>query len=276
MAGAIKWIASQLHRLSEAVRKYNAAITRMENSGQYDYVPNRTSVEKEKKHIRTRHQLYRREKQLGRVLKSNNPEATKQVEVRISEDETVTVPKYLKDEIRYSKQAINDERRELRENLIPDFDELSPVKRASVMANRDFAEIPIEPDEPGEEADDYIEDYFSGDDLEELWWQEYPNVADYMDKYYAVWEEVGGGDEEGLREILDRFVAEDPESLAKIFASGDPRLEIEYIYPSKPLSGNGSKRGYKYNRLSAFQDPYEKRRNNVIEFWREMESEYLD
>ena len=59
----IKWNSAQERRLREAVSKYNAAITRMEKSGNYDVIPNKTSVAREKNLIETRDELYQREKE---------------------------------------------------------------------------------------------------------------------------------------------------------------------------------------------------------------------
>ena len=108
----------------------------------------------------------------------------------------------------------------------------------------------------------------------ELLAEEYPEVALYADQYLSVWDEMGGDDE--LGDIIERFLDENPEALIDIFDSGDTRVEIEYIYPDKPSSGKTSARGYKYDRLSAFQDPLENRMNKTLDFWRDMESEYLD
>lgn len=251
--------------MRDAVSKYNAAVTRMARSGKYDSVPNYTSFEEEKARIYTRDQLYRREKQLGRILVKNNPGATNVVEAG-----GIKVPKYLKDEIRYTKQVRDEETRRRREELFADFVGMTNMQKATVMTNKNLFvddEYEFDYDYP------YYED-ITGDDWMMLLSLEYPEVALYADQYLAVWDELGGDGE--LGDIISRFMEENPEALVDIFDSGDTRVEIEYIYPDKPTGGTSSKRGYKYDRLSAFQDPLEERQSKVLEFWREMEREYLD
>lgn len=260
-------------RLSEAVRKYNAAVTRMEKSGLYDVVPNRTTVEAEKAVLRNRDQVYARVKQLGRILKVNNPTADKPVEIKLAGDITAVVPDYLMKEVRYSRQAKTEEAKARRERLYSDFTEMSEVARATAMANKNIGPFADDGYDFDEDYNFYPE-YDEPPTVYELVEMGREDTALYADQYLAVWDEMGGNDE--LGEIINRFLEENPDALIDIFDSGDTRIDIEYIYPDKPSSGRPSQRGYKYERLSAFLDPLAGRMNKVMEFWREMEAEYLD
>lgn len=255
---AIKWTASQLKRLSESVRKYNAAVTRMARSGKYDSLPNYTDVESEKAHIRTRQQLVTREKQLGRILKKNNPNADKPVEVN-----GLVVPQYLKKEIQYTARMINDERKQYRESLFGDFEGMSAVRQAQVVANKNLADV-------------HVEDYVTGDDFDDLLSELYPDLRDYVDKYLNVWEDFGG-DEEVVR-IIERFGEENPEKFKEIIEGDYDETQIDYIYPTKASTGPYRNRhGYNYaNKGSANLTPMVNRYENVVRFWKNMESRWLD
>ena len=262
----ISWNPNQQKRLRDAVQKYNAAVTRMERSGKYDYVPAKTSYQEEHDRIYTRDQLYSRERQLGRILKKNNPQADVVVEV-----EGVTVPKYLKDEIRYTRQMRDETIKARREELFGDFDSMTNMEKATLMANKNLGPV----DEEYEYDYEYpTREYFTPDDYMEILAYEYPDTALYIDQYLTVWDELGGSGE--LADILNRFLNQNPEALVNIFDSGDVRVEIEYIYPDKPLGSRTSSRGYKYDRLSAFQDSWQDRADKVLEFWKQMEKDYLD
>lgn len=254
---AISWTANQLSKLSKAVRSYNTAITRMAKSGKYDSLPNYTDVESERAHIRTRQQLDTRVKQLGRILKKNNPSADKPVEVN-----GLTVPQYLKKEIQNTARTVNDERRKYRETLFGDFEGMSEIRKATLMANKNLADV-------------HEEDYVTGDDFDDLLSELYPDLRDYIDKYINVWEDFGGDEE--VIEIIERFGEENPEKFKEIIEGDYDETQIDYIYPSKGSTGpRRNKHAYNYaNRGSANLTPQVNRYDNVVRFWKRMEEEYL-
>lgn len=237
--GKIRWLVSQQKRLKDAVRKYNAAITRMKNSGKYDVVPNYVSYENEKKGIHTRYELYQREKELNRILLKNNSKAQDVVTVN-----DVTMPRYLKDEIRYSKQAINRRRENLIHRLYPDFDEMSRPEQGSVLANKNLNKVKG--------------NYFTPEDLDLLKSQQYINYDYQMDIYISEWENLS--DNRDVPRIINRFRHENPQAFYEIMEREDMETSLDYIYPPG---------------RSANMEAMASRHKKVIDYWEYWENVYF-
>ena len=258
---AIRWTPNQLKRLRQAVQSYNSAVTRMTKSGKFDSIPNYTDVESEKEHIRTRQQLDSRTKQLGRILKKNNPNADKPVEVDTPAGKMV-IPQYLRQEIKNTARVINEERRQYRESLYGNFEEMSRPAQATAMANKNIAPV-------------HEEDYYTGDDYDDLLGELYPDLRDYIDKYKNVWQDFGG-DEEVVR-IIERFEEENPDKFKEIIEGDYDETEINYIYGEVLTGPQRNPNGYNYaNKASANKTPMINRYENVVRFWKRMEQRYLD
>lgn len=234
----ISWNANQVKRIRQAVSSYNAAVTRLEKSGLYTAVPNRTTVEREMSLIETADELRQRETELGRILKKNNPQAAEQVVLG-----TEIVPQYLEQEMKYALRTVNERRRRQREELFGK-DALEARDYAARVANKNLRDL----------NDEYYQD---GDDLDDLWEEKYPKTFAYAERYKEAWREYNG-DEEVL-EIIDWFAENEPDELALIFESGADEVDINYIY-----------------KVSADKTPAIVRHNNVISFWQEQRYRFSD
>ena len=238
----ISWNPSQKKRLRKAVSSYNAAITRMEKSGKYDALPNRTSVEREMGLIETRDELRQRERELGRILKKNNPEADKPVD--LSSNGTLVVPQYLQKEIQLAARSINKRRLSQRFQLFDDLADVSKATEYARYSNKNLMDI----DE---------DDYYDGDDLDALWEELYPQTAKYADKFVEAWNEYNG---DPLVPGVIEFMAEQyPDELALIFESGDDEVSINYIYSAEK---------------SADKTPVVLRHDNIISYWNDIYVKY--
>lgn len=232
MSRQIRWTVNQVKRIRSAVSSYNAAVTRMEKSGKYQAVPNRTTVEREMGLIETADELRQREKELGRILVKNKKDATEAVKYN-----NVIVPKYLANEIKLAIRAINERRAKIRAELFGDFEQMTARERATRMANKNLKDV----------NEEY---YTDGDDLDDLFEEKYPKTFDYANRYKSVWRDFNG--DESVPEIIDWFAENAPEQLKLIFESGADEVDINYIYP-----------------MSADKTPEIIRHNNVVRFWNE-------
>lgn len=244
----ITWNSAQERRLREAVSKYNAAITRMEKSGNYDVLPNKTSVAREKNLIETRDELYQREKELGRILVKNKPDALDFVDM-----DGYIAPKYLADEIKYATRTINTRRKEQREQLLNRANSfrsemynepLSSIEEITMLSNKNLVEL----------HEDY---YVDGDDLDDLWEEMYPKTYQYAEKYKEAWMEYNGNS--FVLDVIDYMAENYPDELALIFESGDDEVEINYIYSVEKSSD---------------KTPVIIRHNNIMRYWNEVYHTY--
>lgn len=213
----IRWTPAQKARLRTAITKYNRAVTRLEKQyeqGVFDYIPRKTTVEKEMGRIHTRQDLYQREKELLRILKTNNPDAQNPVEYmgRI-------VPKYLAKEIEYAKRVINAERRKSRLANYPSWDEMTAQERAEAKAKGNI--------------DDLHGEYYSGEDLEDLVDQKYrESDAAYFQEYVDAWHAYCAirSFEDEVVENIEWLLDNRPGAIRQILDRGDYQAKIEYIY----------------------------------------------
>lgn len=239
----IRWTANQEKKLAQAVRSYNAAVTRMEKSGKYIAVPNRTSVQREHSLIETGEELDQRVRELGRILKKNNPKADEPVDVG-SEGMEFIVPKYLNDEIKLAARTINERRKKIRLSLFTDAAEISKATEVARLSNKNLRDI---------NEDNYVD----GDDLDVLWEEAYPKTYQYAEQYKAAWLEYNG--DESVIEYIDWFAENEPDKLHEIFSSGDDEVEINYIYSVEKSSD---------------KTPVITRHNRIIKYWEELYDEY--
>lgn len=245
----IRWNEIQTSMLKKAVSQYNAAITRMIKSGKYDEVPNYTDYEVEKKRITrmgNRRFLYQRVKELGRILVKNKPDTLAQVTKNINGQEIV-IPKYLDREIKNSKRVVNRRREELLKTIAPNFDSLTKIQQSNLMANKNLTPI------------DMNDEYYSGDDLEDLTSEKYFSWLTYADNYMntldsmSEWQDVRARIEHIILKLQDN-----PRALVEVFESNADEATIEYLYLS-----------YKDHSKS-----FDKRKNSVVKFWEGVAARY--
>lgn len=235
----ISWNAAQQQRLRKAVSSYNAAVTRMEKSGKYMAVPNRTTVEREMRLVETRDELRQRITELGRILVKNNPEAGQPVNIG-SDEFPMIVPKYLKDEINLAVRSINERRKRYRMELFGDAADVSAAMEAQRVANKNLRDLNGE----------YYQD---GDDLDDLWEELYPKTSLLADNYKDAWMEYNG--DEFVVDVIDWMAANYPDELHMIFESGDDEVDINYIYPESKSSD---------------MTPMVIRHNNIRRYWNDV------
>ena len=246
----IQWNANQRRMLENAVRGYNRAVDRMIASGQYDYVPFRTSVKAEKERIiqagNNRRILYQRVRELRRIMPTVNAKASQPVEFG-----GATVPRYLKDEYRYASQVVNRKRRELRYSIYPNWDEMSKPEQFTHAANKNILDIPTEP-----EGD-------IGAFLKSALEERYPDDAKYAQDYLDMWteysEDYSAYDE--VKDIINRLMGIYPDAFHYIMEMDYPQTQLEYIYPSSK---------------TYFNTPFISRQNRVADFWRSMAARYMN
>lgn len=238
---SITWNANQTRRLKEAVRKYNSAITRMRRSNLYDETPNYVDYSSEYSMIKDRNQLYQRERELSRILLKNNPKAN-DVIVKMVGDEEVRIPRYLDTEIKYNRRNVNRRRSELRYDLYPNWDDMSPVERATKSANKNLQDI--DPDGT----------YYTGADLDELIKEKYTTVQSYMDTYIEILEYEDGwsGARDEVIAIIKELQAKNPEHLLRLYELDYDEMQFYYIIESNQTDPT----------------PFYRRRNNTVAFWR--------
>ena len=245
----ISWNANQMRRIRQAVSSYNAAITRMDKSGLYDVLPNRTSVEREMELIETRDELRQRERELGRILVKNKQDALDPVYM-----DGVVAPKYLTDEIKLAVRTINERRKQQREALLArgntfrvseditpiTYEDMTPAQEYTMYSNKNLQDL-------------HEEDYFDGDDLDDVWSEMYPQTYKYAENYKAAWEEYNG--DPIVSEVIDYMAEHYPEELNMIFESGDDEVDINYIYS---------------NEKSSDRTPMTLRHDNIIRYWNDV------
>lgn len=245
----IRWNENQTSMLKKAVSQYNAAITRMIKSGKYDEVPNYTDYEVEKKRITrmgNRRFLYQRVKELGRIRVKNKPDTLAQVTKNINGQEIV-IPKYLDREIKNSKRVVNRRREELLKTIAPNFDSLTKIQQSNLIANKNLTPI------------DMSDEYYSGDDLEDLTSEKYFSWLTYADNYMntldsmSEWVDVRARIEHIILKLQDN-----PRALVEVFESKADEATIEYLYVS-----------YEDHSRS-----FDKRKNSVVKFWERIAARY--
>ena len=225
----ITWTAGQRKALSTAVRKYNAAVTRMQKSNKFTVLPNKTSVDREMGLIETRDELRQRVKELESILISNNPNAN---DIAFIGQEVA--PKYLANEMKLALKTINERRAKQRRQLFSD-DAMEAFEYARKVANKNLHQL-------------HEQNYVNGDDFDDLLEEKYPNTFKYAETYKQVWIQYNG--DATIPDIIDWFAMHEPDELALIFESGADEVDVHYIYP-----------------MSADKTPVIIRHNNILRFW---------
>lgn len=213
----------------------------MKKSGKYELVPNLTSVEKEKERIKTRNDLYQREKELKRINLYVAPDAQDPIEYK-----GAVVPRYLAREIENTKHVINAERRKARYQLYPGWDEMTPFEQAKHEVDGNIGDLEG--------------DYSTPDDFDDLKNQQYSeNDAAYFSKYIAIWHEycVVRKYEQQVVDDIEWLLDNRPGVIRMILDRGYVQAQIEYIYD-----------------ISADLSDLLVRHNNIVDFWQDMREYY--
>lgn len=238
--GFIRWTQNQVSRLREAVRAFNATVTKMVNSGKYDVVPNKVNLEKEMGRITTRDQLYQRERELRRILKKNRKDAQEVVEI-----DGVKMPRYLPREYKNATRSVNRQRAELRETIAPGIGEMSKPEQAYYYANRNLIDLPTVPQNPADMADMY--DEF----IDEKYFTDILYFDNYMDALKKNFPTIA----DEIEQIILKL-QENPRALRQVMESPDIEKEIDYLYPDRDLT------------------KYEEKQRNLMRYWEGVSKRY--
>ena len=213
----------------------------MRKSGKYELVPNLTSVEKEKERIKTRNDLYQREKELRRINLSVAPDAQDPIEYK-----GAVVPRYLAREIENTKHVINAERRRVRYKLYPGWDEMTPFEQAKHEVDGNIGDLEG--------------DYSTPDDFDDVKDQQYSEKEfNYVTNYTSVWHEyclIRKYEQQVVDDILWLYENR-PGAITEILAKGYIQAQVEYIYVDS----------------ADMTDSYI-RHHNIVDFWQDMRENY--
>lgn len=246
--------AKQLAKLRAAVKAYNAAVRRLDASGRFDVVPNTTSTAQERDRISSARELSTRVRQLRRILTTERSDAQDTVTYK-----GVTMPKYMKREARNIVRDRNAERREIREKLYPNWEQMSPMQRATAQSSRDIHEL-------------HEEDYTDAESFDSLIDEEYPNLPKKAEAYISVWEANG---ENPAIPALIREMATCEFGFKVLMNSPDIEKEVEYIYMDSHDAEFVSYKKRGNRRASAFKEPYRERISKATQYWYDRYDEYL-
>ena len=248
--------ARQLANLRTRIRAYNRTVEQWRESGIYATVPLPTTVENEMRYISDKRSYTERMEQLGRALKSKNKHAADIVVYK-----GYDLPSYMVKEVQNIVRQKNKEKAEMRKQLFVDWKYISPVKKASLLANKNLRNI---------EADDYLSDV-SGD-YEDILEEAYPNMPAKAEIYINVWEDNGGA--EDVPEIIRYLAENDPEGFKILMESPDIEKDIEYVYPDSVGASFSAMHNYTYKRGSAYKQSKDNRYDKAADYWREMYMDY--
>lgn len=236
--GFISWVSNQIRRLRTAVSNYNAAITRMENSGEYTMLPPRTSMAKEMQMISTRDELYKREGQLKRILKKNKPNAQVPMEYQVQPDRTEVVPRYMVDENKLAVRAENKRRNRDLHKIYPDFDSFDKVKKMTVYADKNLYPL--------------SGNFFSAENFQATLESQFFTGVNYADRILEVWREYSENSPYYKMVVDDiTWIAKhDPDYMELLLESNADEAKLHYYYPFSPD-----------------MTPFEMRQANISSFW---------
>lgn len=210
----------------------------MNSSGLYDEAPARVSFDELKDSIETRDQLYLVERQLRRI---NRGDALRPVEAN-----GTTMPYYLKHEVDIATRSANRRRRKIRDELYPNWDDMSPQSKARAISNRNIADL---------HAD------YTAQGLRDIWGERHWYDSRKLDLWLNVWRryssEIPGYSQTVA--IIERFMKNRQTALYTILESDYDEKEPEYIYPERtPYMGI----------------PFPVRQSNAVRFWAQMADRY--
>lgn len=261
--GRIRWVGSQVERFFKAGRAYNrrlrAAWKREGYSGEPPTVDLNAIYEAsrrgEESPINTRNDLNRLINTWNRFNEVKRPGSTRPVTTESGE----VVPRYFVTERRNQIAQENRKRNKVRRNLYPEWDDLDNVDKAIALSNKNLHPLDY-PD--GENPLDKIGKFgvYSSSD------QEYAvRYADTLESLYSKDKDLME-----VVEIINRLSIENPLGLREVFENpmNDDVTSINFIYEES-------------SNMTSWVD-YERagrqrkgRRRQIIEFWKEVEREYL-
>lgn len=210
----------------------------MRRSGLYKHVPEPVTIEGEMERIHTRDKLYTRLRQLNRAVRADA--------LRPVHTDQGTVPYYLKHEVDIATNTANRIRKQLRDRLYPDLDDMEPEKRERRLVNRNLRDL----------RKDYTAEGM----------RDAQGETDYLDegKIYSwlnAWVSNSAKHAEfaATKAIVERFIRTDRKTLQMNLESDYDEKEPEFIYPQ-----------------SSYMEPFDVRQSKAARFWRDMEAKYLE
>lgn len=199
--------------------------------GEYDDVPNRTTLRTEMERIGTRQQLQTRIEQLKRIRRDDQQQPVDYYGIE--------VPRWQAEELARLEKRERETRQELRESM--DYDNMDEVERATARARGNIGDLKGS--------------YRTADELDELTSMYYAESdAGLMKNYIETWKQycVVKEYEEEVIENIQWLMDNRPDALRRILERGYSQATIEYVYPT-----------------SADMTPLIVRHNNIVAFWRE-------
>ena len=199
--------------------------------GEYDDVPNRTTLRTEMERIGTRQQLQTRIEQLKRIRRDDQQQPVDYYGLE--------VPRWQAEELARLEKRERETRQELRDSM--GYDNMDEVERATARARGNIGDLKGV--------------YRTADELDELTSMYYAESdAGLMKNYIETWKQycVVKEYEEEVIENIQWLMENRPDALRRILERGYSQATIEYIYPT-----------------SADMTPLIVRHNNIVAFWRE-------
>ena len=242
------------NRLKKAIRSYNYYRDKMAKSGKFDYVPERTSLTKEREFISDMTDLEERLAILERISKEGADDPV--------EHFGYTIPRYMKNELRNALRQSNDRRAEFRLSFYPDWELMVTPQQYEAFSNRNL--------------EDLIEkDFITSEDFEQLMEDVFPNMPKKTAAYIEVWLDMTN-DEETAAMIME-MAENNPKGFRKLMESPDQQKEIEYIYPDEFNIKKTGRSGFRYNRASADKAVgFNERIRNAKDYWSNRYNDYLN
>lgn len=252
----IRWVASQVERFWREGRNYNRRLRAVWKRNGYSGEAPVVDLSRLKDEIQTGAELNRQVAQFKRFNAVTNPSGMQPVETA---DGSI-VPKQLVREQVYANRRENMRRRETLYEIAPDYDELSNVEKATLLANKNLSPQKLPKGaNPLDELGKF--GYFSQSDRE------------YADKYVDTLRTVAGSDAdfEQVYDIVERLKNENPYALRVIFenSANDPEVTIDFIYRENSADKTP------WNDWSEGGRNFRGKKSRIINFWRAKADEYL-
>lgn len=216
----------------------------MRASGLYDVVPENTTVQAERDVVdamgKGARGLNQRIAHLRRILVSVRADAW---DVVVQQDGR-RIPKYLHREIGYKVNQINRERARVMEKIYPDFKDMGSREKAKTLANSNLGKLKRED--------------FNVNDMENLDRLTYGLESRYVQNYIQALNDANWG--ATGKDVIDDImtISQVRGALTEIFEHPFMELQIEYLYVA-----------------SADKTPFEIRKKNVVDFWKEQRRAYV-
>lgn len=199
--------------------------------GEYDNVPNRTTLRTEMERIGTRQQLQTRIDQLKRIRRDDQQQPV--------DYHGLEIPRWQAEELARLEKRERETRQELRDLM--DYENMDEVEKATARARGNIGDLKGA--------------YRTADELDELTSMYYAESdAGLMKNYIETWKQycVVKEYEEEVIENIQWLMENRPDTLRRILERGYSQATIEYVYPT-----------------SADMTPLIVRHNNIVAFWRE-------